>query len=348
MKIGLIARADNRGLGVTTSEFYRHMKPHRTLVIDMGDLSPYDNHFDRYPGEQVVKVDNTLRINEDIMKSFCSDVDIIYTAETPYDYDFFNIARDMGTVTVLHVNPEFHRYNVDFNLPTPDVFAIPTNWLKSQIKDALLLPVPVATDRLEYKLRTSATKFLHVAGHKAVADRNGTELIYQSASLISEPCEIFVRTQSELGRRRMRYHQAKVHTINEDRPEYWTAYDDVDVLLAPRRFGGLSLPMQEAAASGLPIISLDLSPQNEWLTKPELIPTRAHHKIRTQLGLLDCYDANFRHLVHAVNTFIRQPNIVESISSKRLEWREAMSWDIWRDKYLQFFEQAIKRTKASV
>ena len=39
MKLGLIARADNTGLGMQTWEFYRAMKPEKTLVVDISAMN---------------------------------------------------------------------------------------------------------------------------------------------------------------------------------------------------------------------------------------------------------------------------------------------------------------------
>jgi glycosyltransferase involved in cell wall biosynthesis len=38
----------------------------------------------------------------------------------------------------------------------------------------------------------------------------------------------------------------------------------MDALLLPRRYGGLSLVMQEAWATGMPVVGLDRVPENAW------------------------------------------------------------------------------------
>ena len=59
MRLGLIARCDQSGLGVQTHEFYRHMQPDKTLVIDVGHLYNKTTHCnkrsypDRYPDATV-------------------------------------------------------------------------------------------------------------------------------------------------------------------------------------------------------------------------------------------------------------------------------------------------------
>ena len=37
MKISLIARDNNRGLGIQSWEFYKHLKPYKTLIIEFND-----------------------------------------------------------------------------------------------------------------------------------------------------------------------------------------------------------------------------------------------------------------------------------------------------------------------
>ena len=59
MRLGMIARADNSGLGIQTYEFARHMKPQKTLVINVGHLANTTSHcnksthLDRFPGSIV-------------------------------------------------------------------------------------------------------------------------------------------------------------------------------------------------------------------------------------------------------------------------------------------------------
>jgi hypothetical protein len=45
-------------------------------------------------------------------------------------------------------------------------------------------------------------------------------------------------------------------------PNYLDQYKDGDVLVIPRKYGGLCLPMQEALAHGIPVIMPDIEPND--------------------------------------------------------------------------------------
>ena len=49
MKLGLIARMDNTGLGVQTTEFYKNMYPDKTMVVDISHLNGTKQYPERYP-----------------------------------------------------------------------------------------------------------------------------------------------------------------------------------------------------------------------------------------------------------------------------------------------------------
>ena len=39
MRLGIIARRDNTGLGYQTKDYYDHLKPVKTMVIDLSKLN---------------------------------------------------------------------------------------------------------------------------------------------------------------------------------------------------------------------------------------------------------------------------------------------------------------------
>ena len=101
MRLGLIARADNTGLGHQTWELYRHLNPHKTLVVDISHLKGNQLFPERYPDAKVVKGFPTV----DDFAEFLDDLDVVFTCEIPYGYVLFELAEDMGVKTNLQCNP---------------------------------------------------------------------------------------------------------------------------------------------------------------------------------------------------------------------------------------------------
>src|ERR1700730_17885688 len=106
MRLGLIARADNTGLGVQCFEFAQHMHPDKVLVVDYELMSPYPYnkkcHPERYPDSTIIQGNPT----PDEYTEFLKDLDVVFTCETSYGTYLYTIARELGVRTILQPNYE--------------------------------------------------------------------------------------------------------------------------------------------------------------------------------------------------------------------------------------------------
>lgn len=336
MRIGLIARADNRGLGIQTWEAWRHLRPERTLVVDMGELTPYEQHFDRYPGaRRSTWVDGNLEA--EAMEWLVDGVDVVFTCETPYDFGLYDRARRRGVGTVCQINPEFWLYDRHPDLPRPDRIVSPSTWRLDEMRDVMHLPHPVARDRLPFRLRSEARTFLHVAGHPAMADRAGTKLLMHALPYIQAPVRIVVRAQHPLRHMPPRLRMpAKIDVQVADHAEYWEPYAEADVLIAPRRYGGQSLPVNEALSSGMPVIALEREPERTWgglLT----VPAQRTRDVRAQCGTLECLGCDPEDLARLIDHLAEDPAAVQQLSNEADAYAETISWDAMLPKYLALF-----------
>jgi glycosyltransferase involved in cell wall biosynthesis len=78
-RLGLIVRMDNRGLGVQSWELYRHLRPDKTLAIEMGMWSPYvRNHPERFPDARIAPYDgHGGRLPDEAIDWLLTDVDVL-------------------------------------------------------------------------------------------------------------------------------------------------------------------------------------------------------------------------------------------------------------------------------
>lgn len=329
---GLVARADNRGLGIQTWEFYRHMHPERTLIVEMGKHTPYTEYMGRYNGDARVAVNNDGRLDDDALEWFLTGLDSFYTAETPYDYRLFALAKQRNIKSVLHINYEFLRYLDDHNLPEPTLFIAPSPWNLHNLPFYVPhVPVPVDRERLPYVQRTEAKTFLHVAGHPATSDRNGTRLLLEAIPFIKSDVRIIIRSQRE--RPQVQSKNVDVQVVNGDIENYWDLYQGADVLVQPRRYGGLSLPMQEAQSCGMPVISLDVLPQKSFLPHDGLVSGWLTRHIRTQCGLVEVYACDPRSLAKKIDEFARSPDLVARLSNEADKYASTISWEHLKHRY---------------
>lgn len=330
--LGLIARGENRGLGLMCWEVYRHLQPDKVLVIDMGPRSPFQNHFDRFPYAQVVKLED---LDEGVMSGFLDGLDTLYTAETPYNYGLYDLAREKGVRTICHAMFEFYRHLAEPDLPRPDEVWAPSTWHLDAFGPGVPhVAVPVDRERCAFRLRTEAKTFLHIAGHRAMADRNGTQILLDALPLVQESVKVIIATQSPIARARRTARKVELELIHADRENYWSIYDLADVLVAPRRYGGLSLPIQEAMSCGLPIISLDVKPQNGFLPEQGLIPAKQQRRLAVQPGEITCYTADDpADLAAKIDELARTPVLVELLSGASNVEAAKLSWRVWEKRY---------------
>lgn len=336
MNLGLFgARADDRGLGRLTHDFYRHMRPARTLVIDMGAWArQFKQHLDRYPTAEVVPFNNG-QIDPAVMCRFFTGLDVAIMYETAYDHRAYDIARQAGCRTVLMTMPEFHRHATEA-IPGPDEVWLPTCWRADLIPEARVVPAPVALDEAAMaspsSRRSGRLRVLHVAGHRASGDRNGTLAFLRAVRLLRSNAEIRVTTQDA--------RLPQVHGVTRQRvqveagghDDHWRLYQRADLLVMPRRYGGLCLPVQEAMASGLAVAMTGCPPNPQTWPVAE-ISWHPGPTISTPGGQVGLADPDVGSVADLIDRLAGDPAAVEALKARSRMWAEANSWDTLRPLY---------------
>lgn len=339
MRLGLWgARGDFRGLAVQTLEVARHMHPTKIMCIDVGELSPHRNNWTPFVGLGAhVQLATLDQLTDDAVRAWLEGVDVVYAAETAYDPQrpatrtLWELARDAGVRTVLHANPELCPWSRRPDDPRPDVLAVPTTWRMDAVPDAVLLPWPTSPERFAPEvrgLRESAWTFLHQGGWPAMRDRAGTSTVVQALQHVSERCAVRLRIQrSDFVAENMRFPpnlrvSLERRLANDWEYVYWPA----DVLIAPRAYGGLSLPLWEALAAGIPAIVIDREPD---ATLPGTMALTADQVDRVQMqgGAIDCVSVSPHALADVMDAFVRSPELVTQLSEAALAWGQENSWD---------------------
>lgn len=336
-RVGLIARADNRGLGQQTWAFYRNMRPAKTLVVDCPSQQPLPLHLDRFPGATVTSNGFPTRREID---EFLDGVDIVYTAETGYGQHLWDAAHQGGVDTVLHINYEFF---VESDRPT--VFAAPTLWhIEDLPESTIYLPVPIETDRMKPRevKSVAASRFLHVVGRPAIHDRNGTPEVFEALQYVRSDVTVVIACQQRgyvesLQRKYRIPDHVTVEVRSIDRVNYWENYLDADALLMPRRFGGLCLPAQEAVGCGLPVIMPDISP-NGWLPADWLVPASYAGSFDAKQPV-DIYLSDPPAVAERVDLLAQDANYYAEAVDKALLLRRRLSWETQRAHYAEVFER---------
>lgn len=343
MRVGLIARGEDRGLGNMTWEFFRHVQPDRTLLIDLGELARgFEMHADRYPNATIVNWSGGA-LPEDEVRAWLEGLDVVYSAETFYDWDVCRWADEIGVATVLHVMPEFYRHHAEPALPRPSAWWAPTSWrLEHLSPETVVVPVPVALDRFEKPAPTNdIVRFLHVIGKRAAVDRNGTNAVVSASRSVRRKMLLRLATQDARLPALQSTRYATIERSSRGTDNYWDLYRHNDVLVIPRRYGGLSLPVQEAMAAGLAVMMPDVSPNRDWPIVP--LPTRVGGSLDTQGGKLPLCNVDGRSLATMMDMLVDHRETLDQARTASYRWATAYSWDRLLPVYRAQLEAAVEK-----
>lgn len=325
MKLGMIVRANDKGLGNQSKDFYDNLKPYKTICVW---FSHERTHKDWYPDAKFIQGMLT-----DADFSYFNDCDVVLSFERFYsDFESNDHLKELsemyGFTAVLQPNYEQPREQADFYLPA-------TLWHFNEFPDPKkYLPFPI-NSRIVKKERTQAKRFVHNVGIYSHYDRQGTMAVLKALDYIKSDVKIVLRvpdpnTWKELGIKEPHHRLLEIdYTIKDDINDLY----DGDVLLYPRLYGGLSLPINEALGSGMPVICSDMNPQNTFLPKEWLIPAKISGvrfigKV-IEYGIIDPKD-----VAEKVDWFATSCNYKEQV--KRCEMiQKEWSWEKLKPQYIQ-------------
>jgi glycosyltransferase involved in cell wall biosynthesis len=125
-----------------------------------------------------------------------------------------------------------------------------------------------------------------------------------------------------------------LHLDGADVTNYWDNYSSGDVLLMPRRFGGLCLPVNEALGAGMPVIMPDISPNNTWLPDEWLIPASRKGTFRAKQHI-DFYSVDHRALAAKIDQLASDAEFYTKALATAADLREQLSWKNLLPEYQQ-------------
>jgi hypothetical protein len=267
MRLGIIARSDNTGLGNQTKELVDMLKPTKILLIDSTPFNKNNQHPEWYKDYDCIRSTGFPTLQQ--IKLFLKEVDVVISCETFYDQNFVRYAKKYGVKTILQYNYELFGNLAAPNLPLPDILLSPSVWHIDHVKklfgnQSKVIHLPPPTSPLifsgakEINMSKDHNRILHIAGKKAAKDRNGTNTVLEMLKYSKADYELVIRSQSEI-ETNIKDSRLTIEIGNPDNRE--DMYSGFDAMVLPRRYAGLCLPMNEALLSALPVFMTDISPQ---------------------------------------------------------------------------------------
>jgi hypothetical protein len=342
MRIGLIARSDNSGLGNQTRELAKMLKPNKIMLIDSSYFNDSLQNPEWYSDYNVTTINGFASSSQ--VYEFLKDLDVVLSCEIFYNNSFVGIAQKLGVKTVLQYNYEFLDYLKSPNLPLPTALVSPSSWYLNEVirkfgdrTHVSLLPPPTAVEGLrrarESNLGQRHGRILHIAGRAAVKDRNGTKTVIQMMNHLESDIVLDIRTQTKLD---FPVKDKRINIISDNVKDYTELYSGYDAMILPRRYAGLCLPMNEALLSGLPVFMTDISPNNYLLPQEWLAESKKIGELMTRT-MLDVYSADPKNLASIVDNYL-QSDMAESKQKAFQIGYDNFSYEILQDKYEQLFK----------
>lgn len=342
MRIGVLVRAEARGLGIQTRAVADALRADRVLWVEPRPAS-WSQHPDLFAHHRVTRVGwRRGWLDEQTVRRWLEGLDVVYTAETGYDPRLPGWCAVAGVALVRHANPEqLSPDEVDAAGST--VWWAPTGWRAEHLPAGTrVVPMPVdPPDFAPNANDANPVRFVHSMGHYAEGDRAGTQVVADAVRRLGRPCRVDVFCQD---RRMSAVFKAPdgvgLRVRTRGVADRWDQFRGQDVLVLPRRYGGLSLPSLEALAAGLVLVMPDCPPNSVWPgPKVELLGWR---KVRMRCGRVSVADPDPAHLAGIMDELAGDPGSLAGWKAESRAWAEANSWAALRPMWLAELEAACQ------
>lgn len=323
MRVGTFAYCTEQGLGFLARDFIRN-----GIVDDLLKVrhSRRHNHSEWYAAADW--------FSPSAAKEFVKTVDLMLFFETPFDWSIIPYCREHGVTTVLMLMHECTPRTLPY---VPDFFLCPSLLEKRLYPDrSAFLPVPVP-NHFQWKLRGTVRTFVHNAGHGGLKNRNGTRDLLEAIPYVNSlQARFLIRHQGEL---RLTTRDRRVEIVNESVSEE-ELYAEGEAFVFPEKFNGLSLPLQEAFASGMLCIATDRYPINTWLPSAPLIQPVRYQDSRIGPAYNQYSEAVLspRAIAEKINEWMHVD--VSNFSRLGRDWANKNSWAVLGPKYQEVLEHA--------
>lgn len=257
------------------------------------------------------------------IETFVRSVDVVVFAETPHYPELISIAKKHNRRVVCIPMMEWMTPGCRGWPQHVDLFLCPTKQaydLFAHVVPCTYFPWPVDTDTFQFKERKTCRRFLYLAGHGGYADRKGVECMKKVLELWPD-MPLTIRSQK-------RFDWPETATVLGPVEDPATLYDEGDVLICPHSVDGLGLEPLEALAAGMPVISTDGLPWNEYLSIGKIPASVSRRSIRRPVNW---YSPDPSAIVAVCRSLLGQD--ISQQSHEARKWAEDRSWSKKSDEF---------------
>jgi glycosyltransferase involved in cell wall biosynthesis len=330
MRVGTICYACHSGLGHLAKSFYD------AGIVNCNCIVPhphYPNHPEWYENEDRYSLSRS--------EEFLRNIDTLLIFENAFHWNIVRRAHHLGKYIVLMPMYEYTPYP----FPGPiDLVLCPSlldvEYYKEHKHTLLFVPCTIP-----WKLRTTAKTFIHNAGHGGRGYRNGTPELIEAMHLVKSPIELIIRGQPSEKRIKTllskHIEDSRIKVELREIEENEGLWEVGDVYIAPEKFNGLSLPLQEARSAGMVVMTTDRFPMNTWLPKEPLIPVKRYERDKIAVEF-DRAVVTPEEIAKKIDDWYGRD--ISENSSECREWAKEFTWEALKPKYLEVLEPTYEHT----
>jgi len=334
MDIGSIVFATDQGLGVLAKSFYDNRIVKYVKVLRH---TRRVNHTEWYPGAEAIHFTGILNKN---VKDFIKSMEVMLFFETPFHWELIKYCKEVDVPCVLMPMHECAPKTLPFR---PNWILCPSE-LEHQLykRDFRIKCLPVPTDVM-WERRERALRYLHNAGNLGIKWRNGTLELMKAMKYVESDLHLTIRSQVSLAPLIAKVPEIRkdkrVEIIDQVTVDKHDLYKGYDVFVFPEKFNGLSLPLQEAHASGMLVMATNRCPNYDYLPREPLIPVKSFQEdsIAPTLNNFSSAIVDPKAIAAKMDEFYNTS--ISYFSRLGLSYLSQCGWESLRKYYMEFFRQ---------
>lgn len=199
--------------------------------------------------------------------------------------------------------------------------------------ESTLLPVPIDTERFQFRPREKAKVFVSVYGYGGLHGRRSLPQVYSAWRSLSNKPPLVIRAQERPYDSPIPY---GVTISLGSTPEPVGLFLTGDVAVQLSRYEGVGVTLLEAQSCGLPVIAVDAEPMNE-LAPDLLVPVERTETIVLCGKNLPSHVGSSAGLAKRVSEVFGK-DITELSRKARQRVEERYSWNVLRPEWMKVLE----------
>ncbi len=294
-KIGLVGWNTATGLGYLNRDMAAHLPIEKWLVPKHRE----------YPALRIPRVDCRIRrvpldLDYETLRAWLKGLDWVLFAELPYIDRLAQYAREQEISVACLPNWEYTNLKLDW-VNYVDLMICPTNYTYELLVDwkrrfgfawdVIHVPWPIDTARFRFRRREICRRFLFVNGTGGTPAlrpdgslteyrRKGIEVLFEAAGNIPEIPITVCSQVDQMPPLPANVELRRAPARNE------RLYEQGDVCVQPSHWEGIGLQLLECQAAGMPLVTTDAPPMNEYqplrtipVTGSELVSVLGNHPL---------------------------------------------------------------------